>query len=412
MWGEVMFVCRYVRRSSFRNPHEYPLWSVLTTWALCTILTLSFGCEGTQPFEDDLDQDIDGKTDVYGEVDDRYDVLEMDPDHPSHRLARSIGLIIPMLPLTRRYEIPGGVQTSIDSELGIPCDDDGFCYLPFEELGEQRNLCDGVLFADQPAVTGATAFLVSPQIVITTGHTFQFTSHRNALVIFDYKIDDSNDFAVTTVRRENIYQLSRMFHREIEWDENETPSLHDNHPLADFAVLELDRRVEDRPPLQVGAGPSAVNDSLLIIGHPSGLPLKLAFGSVVYLYEDEPYFITDIDAFQGFSGAPVFHAASGIVVALHAGGAHQPDYTLDPENDCYHIEPCEEGVDREDTTGHCTGSQELRAAVFADWVPSCEGRCGSSFRFPGAGFDYCSCTEDCVDDECCHDIASVCLQDQ
>ncbi len=59
---------------------------------------------------------------------------------------------------------------------------------------------------------------------------------------------------------------------------------------------------------------------MALLGHPNGLPLKVADSASV-LRNDEPRsFDTDLDAFQGNSGSPVFDAASRKVIGIVSHG--------------------------------------------------------------------------------------------
>jgi hypothetical protein len=69
------------------------------------------------------------------------------------------------------------------------------------------------------------------------------------------------------------------------------------------------------------------------IGHPSGLPQKFIDGaSIIQLSDAERNIDTDLDAFQGNSGSPVFDASTGVVIGITSHG--HADHVRDPEKLC------------------------------------------------------------------------------
>jgi V8-like Glu-specific endopeptidase len=106
-------------------------------------------------------------------------------------------------------------------------------------------------------------------------------------------------------------------------------------PLGlDYAIVQLDRRVSDRTPLEFR------NDSeidlgtpLTVIGSPSGLPLKVASGANVrdtsHLYS----FKANLDTFQGNSGSAVFNSKTGIVEGILVRG--EEDYEQNQVKMCF-----------------------------------------------------------------------------
>jgi len=55
---------------------------------------------------------------------------------------------------------------------------------------------------------------------------------------------------------------------------------------------------------------------MLTIGHPVGLPLKVSGGATVRSTSPKSYYITDIDAFGGNSGGPVFNARTKLIEGI------------------------------------------------------------------------------------------------
>lgn len=87
----------------------------------------------------------------------------------------------------------------------------------------------------------------------------------------------------------------------------------------DWAVVRLDRLVENREPLKIEWKSEIPNDTALyVLGFPSGLPMKFTCNAQVRNNDHENYFEADLDTFAGNSGSPVFnrdtHSVCGILV--------------------------------------------------------------------------------------------------
>jgi hypothetical protein len=125
---------------------------------------------------------------------------------------------------------------------------------------------------------------------------------------------------------------------------------------VDFAVVRLDRRVAGRTPQKIArGGPPAVGTPLYVIGHPSGLPTKIAAGARV-ARANRSYFEANLDAFGGNSGSPVFDAGTNTVVGILVRGA--PDYRAEGDCNVVNLLPDSDGGEASTNTG-----------LFAGFVP-------------------------------------------
>src|SRR5690606_13166453 len=76
----------------------------------------------------------------------------------------------------------------------------------------------------------------------------------------------------------------------------------------------------DRAPLSIRrSGSAQVGDELVVIGHPAGLPVKVAGGAQVRHLERD-YFIANLDTFGGNSGSAVFNVHTGEVEGILVRG--------------------------------------------------------------------------------------------
>ena len=77
-----------------------------------------------------------------------------------------------------------------------------------------------------------------------------------------------------------------------------------------FSVIELDRPVTNHAPLKMRlAGEPRVNDDLTVIGHPSGLPTKIAGGAKLRSLHNG-FIRASLDTYGGNSGSAVFNSST------------------------------------------------------------------------------------------------------
>jgi S1-C subfamily serine protease len=174
----------------------------------------------------------------------------------------------------------------------------GFFVLGGDNFGSSYNLCSSEPFRDQTSGAFCSGSLVGPNLVMTAGHCItNSTDCANTSFVFD--------FALTSPSGENksfpensVYACSQIIKRELE------------NSGADYALIELDRAVSGRSPLKVRrSGNVSAGDPLVVIGHPAGLPQKIAGGAVVRAVQAR-HFVTNLDTYGGNSGSAVFNAAT------------------------------------------------------------------------------------------------------
>lgn len=182
-------------------------------------------------------------------------------------------------------------------------------------------------FKDQPAFGGCTGFLIAPNIMVTAAHCISTDAHeiKNGKVIshvpnadkygqFNYDkkywvFDYTND--IRTIQRfsttygyfleANIPSSNRFMVRKV------LVSVLDWKNKIDYAVIELDRSTT-RDPFRFRTGAKVEKgDKLAMIGSPSGVPLKLTDGAKVKINSATHWFGTNLDAFGGNSGGPVYN---------------------------------------------------------------------------------------------------------
>lgn len=185
----------------------------------------------------------------------------------------------------------------------------------------ERGICEEERFAKQPTAANCSGFLVAPDVLVTAGHCV--TSQRSCEQyswVFDYKVDYETQSEVT-VDNTSIYKCKEIIAQEL-----------NNTTQMDYAVIRLDRKVEDREPLKLNTSSTVDSGAeLVVIGHPTGLPTKISGGAVVSEV-NEIYFNSNLDTFGGNSGSAVFNALTGEVEGILVRGI--TDYVYDRERYC------------------------------------------------------------------------------
>lgn len=199
-----------------------------------------------------------------------------------------------------------------------------------------RGVCASERFAYQKSGALCSGFLVSPTTLVTAGHCIEnMDDCQNNKWVFDYKVDSERQFDVT-VSKDSVYKCKSIIKRALT-------------KTNDFAYIELDRPVTDRQPLKIRtSGKPAVGDELVVIGHPSGLPTKIADGAKVRSLKGD-FFVANLDTFGGNSGSAVFNVTTEEVEGILVRG--DEDYVRKPGTNCKMPYKCKDDACRgEDVT--------------------------------------------------------------
>lgn len=200
--------------------------------------------------------------------------------------------------------------------------------LPPNSIANEMGLCIDERFSDQPTSVICSAFLVGPNLMVTAGHCIgNQTRCEEVKFVFDYKVDSITKRANMITSKNNIYSCKRVIDSKLIVDK-----LTGN--IQDYALIELDRNVKGVTPLEYRTeGIISDSQSIMVIGHPSGLPQKIAADANVFENNLEmSFFKTNLDTYGGNSGSAVFNDDSGMVEGILVRGGK--DYLADEENNC------------------------------------------------------------------------------
>ncbi|MFN8369650.1 MAG: serine protease [Bacteriovoracaceae bacterium] len=189
---------------------------------------------------------------------------------------------------------------------------------------EAFGVCPTERFAQEHTGMMCSGFLVAPDLLVTAGHCIrEQAACDQAIWVFEYQKDGSPITLDQVVRcKEIVEQVLDPVTLKL-----------------DYAVIRLDRKVLNRKPLAFRKeGKINEHEDVLVIGHPMGLPQKIADGANLRENVEPTYFTANLDTYGGNSGSPVFNANTGVVEGILVEG--EMDLTVDETNLCYKSNVC------------------------------------------------------------------------
>lgn len=204
-------------------------------------------------------------------------------------------------------ELSKSTAAMIDSSQ-IKKQSNGLCKIQGQTL-EERGMCPTERFIKQSTAANCSGFIVSDKYLVTAGRCIKTQADCDKYSwVFDYKVDHSAQ-SIVVVDQRSVYSCKKIMERSL-----------DNSTKDDFAVIELDRAVTDRRPLQFRTdGQIGKGDEVVVIGHPTGLPTKIADKAYVRSLQGK-FFVANLDTYGGNSGSAVFNAKTGAVEGILVRG--------------------------------------------------------------------------------------------
>ena len=233
----------------------------------------------------------------------------------------------------------------------------GTSNLQTSSYGDRYNLCEDEPFRDQNNGAFCSGSLVGDDLIMTAGHCVRSQSScESTKFVFGFGIKDKEAGTPGSVPSGDVYSCKELLGSTVE---NSGP---------DWAIIRLDRPVTGHAPLKITRdGAPAKGTPLVVIGHPAGLPTKIAGGAYVRDADKNGYFVANLDTYGGNSGSAVFNGLSGQIEGILVRG--ETDFVYDSANSCRRSNVCsDEG---------CRGEDVTNVDQVADLVPK---------RGPGAAF--------------------------
>ncbi|MBK9322463.1 MAG: trypsin-like peptidase domain-containing protein [Bdellovibrionaceae bacterium] len=195
-------------------------------------------------------------------------------------------------------------------------------------------VCSNEPFSSEPVGAMCSAFLVGRDLIATAGHCVTDESCPETSFVFSYRMSSLNQ-APTEVSSSEVYRCTEVIDREQTQNQ-------------DYALVRVDRPVLGHQILTLAKSAPQAGDSLFVVGHPSGIPTKVAGGaSVRSVYNG--YFSANLDTYGGNSGSAVFSESTLEVVGVLVRGENDFDY--DSQNQCMMSHRCaDDGCRGEDVT--------------------------------------------------------------
>lgn len=212
---------------------------------------------------------------------------------------------------------------------------------------KERGVCESERFSNQMFAASCSGFLVGEDLLVTAGHcvTSMDSCAKNKWV-FDYKMDSADQDKIT-VDEDSVYTCTKIISRELSpLDQN------------DYALVQLDRKVKNRRPLTFRtSGKVAKGASLVVIGHPTGLPTKIADGAKVRSHSKN-FFVANLDTYGGNSGSAVINTKTSEVEGILVRG--DTDYVKDSAKGCMVSNICKDDGCRGEDVTYITNIKELK----------------------------------------------------
>lgn len=348
-----------------------------------TLHWIALGVTALSAHSPALAQQVREQPVVYGN-DDRAEVFEHPEEDLRNLAARSAVALVP--------------RSAVDAE-----DPEGVV-LRGPTLGESYDLCATERYVEQPSAAFCSGTLIGDDLVLTAGHCVEDqTACSNLMIAFNYFYESDGRLASMSVN--DLFACKDIVVQQLDDSDGVT---------RDWAIVQLDRPATPRfEPVAVRTNnfDAAAGTELVMIGVPSGIPLKIDDGGQVRDPGAGDFFIATTDSFGGNSGSGVFDRASLELIGVLIQG--DTDY-VDGDG-CTVVNVCAED--------ECGGENVLYAynAIddFCDSATSldlcgtdatcgdgfCDAReadaCGTDCEAGGCGDGVCSgdewstCEEDC-----------------
>lgn len=184
---------------------------------------------------------------------------------------------------------------------------------------ESNGVCKTERYLKQPSASICSGTLIASDLILTAAHCYNSEAIcQKASWVFGYHESKNGKYEI---KEKEVYRCKEIVYNNFDLSMG-----------ADFAVIKLDRKVKGHDPVSLRpSGAPAVKTKLILIGHPNGLPTKIADDAWVTEIQ-ENILMTNVDAYSGNSGSGVFNADTGFLEGVLSHG--KTDYEENEELSC------------------------------------------------------------------------------
>lgn len=212
--------------------------------------------------------------------------------------------------------------------------------------GSKNLLCNTENFWTEPTLSFCSGFAISEKLFATAGHCINPNNLEKVLIIYGYYMIDSTTPNIK-INPKDIYEPVKIIRREFGNTSN----------LNDYCVVEVNKTFDNFRIASIRlTGKIADNSIVHVIGHPSGLPIKVALNAKIFNNSITNYFTINSDTYSGNSGSPVFNSIDHTVEGILVRGSM--DFKLIDNNNCFISLSCPENI------GNCRGEDVSRTSQF------------------------------------------------